>query len=166
MSKLRRFLKHLMAGRWQVVQHFPSSTMVAIEKTIRDSERLHEGELRFAVEAGLEWQELLRGVLPRARAVEVFSQLRVWDTKHNSGVLIYLLLADRKVEIVADRGIHARVGKAGWEAICRKMEQRFRAGEFETGVVEGINAITLLLQRHFPASRENPNELPDTPIVL
>ncbi len=148
------------------MRRFPASSMRAIEKAIRDSERLHDGELRFAVEAGLEWQELLKGVSPRARAVEVFSRLHVWDTEHNSGVLIYLLLADRKVEIVADRGIHARVGQSGWESICHNMEKRFRAGEFETGVVEGIAAITLLLQQHFPATQEHHNELPDTPIVL
>lgn len=166
MNKLKRILKHLVAGRWQVARVFPSSAMRSIQAAINESERLHDGELRFAVEAGLEWHELWRGQSPRARAIEVFSQLRVWDTEQNSGVLIYLLLAEHKVEIVADRGIHAKVGKAGWEAICQQMERRFRAGEFETGVVEGIAAITALLQQHFPASHDNPNELPDAPIVL
>jgi uncharacterized membrane protein len=140
--------------------------MHLIEKTITESERLHDGELRFAVEAGLEWHELLRGVTPRDRAIDVFSRLRVWDTEHNSGVLIYLLLADRRVEIVADRGIHAHVGVSGWREICLQMEQRFRAGAFEQGVVEGIAAISLVLQQHFPAREANPNELPDTPVVL
>lgn len=166
MTKLKRFLKHLTAGRWQVARCLPAPAMRAVEKAILQSERSHLGELRFAVEAGLEWHELLRGLSSRARAVEVFSQSRIWDTEHNCGVLIYLLLAERKVEIVADRGIHARVGNAGWEAICRKMEQRFAAGEFETGLLQGIAAITLLLQQHFPATHENPNELPDAPIIL
>ncbi|OIQ83836.1 hypothetical protein GALL_343550 [mine drainage metagenome] len=167
MGKLKRFLKHLAAGRWQVTRYFPSSTMRAIEKAIHDSEHLHGGELRFVVEAGLEWQELLRRVSPRARAVEVFSQLRVWDTEHNSGVLIYLLLADRDVEIVADRGIHARVGEAAWKKICHEMETRFRQGEFEPGVIEGVAAITVLLKQHFPTrGADNPNEISDAAVIL
>ena len=140
--------------------------MHAIEAAIRQSETSHMSELRFAVEAGLDWPDLLAGTSSHGRALEVFSRLRVWDTEHNSGVLIYLLLADRKVEIIADRGIHARVGEAGWAAICRNMEHRFRAGEFEGGVLEGIAAITVLLQQHFPAQGVNPNELPDYPVAL
>jgi len=166
MSKFKRILKHLVAGRWQVGRILPSSSMHRIQAAISQSERSHDGELRFAVETGLEWPDLLHGTTPRARAIKMFSRLRVWDTEHNSGVLIYLLLADRKVEIVADRGVHARVGQAGWESICRKMEQRFRLGEFEAGVLEGIAAITTLLQQHFPASGDHRNELPDAPIVL
>lgn len=167
MGKIARLLKHLAAGRWQVARRFPASSMRTIEKAIRESEHLHFGELRFVVEAGMEWQDLLRGITPRGRAVEVFSQLRMWDTEQNSGVLIYLLLADRDVEIVADRGIHARVGEAGWQAICHAMETRFRNGEFERGVLEGIAAITALLAQHFPAGEgNNPNEIPDAPVVL
>lgn len=166
MRKLKRWLKHLLAGRWQVRQHFPQVAMLRIEQAIRESERSHSGELRFAVEAGLEWPELWRGVTPRARAIEVFSQLRVWDTEQNSGVLIYLLLADRDVEIVADRGIHARVGDAGWRQICASMEQQFRKGQFEQGVMEGVAAITTLLRQHFPAAPDNPNEMRNDPVVL
>lgn len=166
MGKITRFLLHLTAGRWQVARHFPIASMRSIEKAIRESERLHHGELRFAVEAGLELPELLRGVTPRARAIEVFSQLRVWDTAHNSGVLIYLLLADRDVEIVADRGIHARVGDAPWQAICRQMETRFHQGQFEQGVLEGVAGITRLLQQHFPADAGNPDEMSNAPVVL
>jgi len=166
MNKIKRTLKHLLSARWQVARVLPSSAMHRIQAAITESERLHDGELRFAVEPGLDWHQLGRGQTSRARAIEVFSQLRVWDTAHNSGVLIYLLLADRKVEIVADRGIHAKVGQAGWETLCRHMERQFRAGAFEVGVLEGIAAITELLQQHFPALEDNPNELPDTPIVL
>lgn len=166
MNKIMRFFKHLTAARWQVARRFPRYSMTAIEAAIRQSEALHMGELRFAVEAGLDWPQLLAGVGSHERALQVFSQLRVWDTEHNSGVLIYLLLADRKVEIVADRGIHARVGKVGWDAICHGMENSFRAGEFEAGVLHGITAISTLLQQHFPAYKYNPNELPDRPTVL
>ena len=166
MKRLTRFFKHITSGRWQVARRFPKRSMLAIEAAIRRSESSHMGELRFAVEAALDWPDLLVGASSRGRALEVFSRLRVWDTEHNSGVLIYLLLADRKVEIIADRGIHARVGEAGWAAICRNMEKKFRAGEFEGGVLEGIAAITVLLQQHFPAQGANPNELPDYPVTL
>lgn len=166
MNKLTRFLKHLGAGRWQVARRFPKRSMQHIADAIAQSEHSHMGELRFAVEAGLDWTDLLADVTSHQRALEVFSRLRVWDTEHNSGVLIYLLLADRKVEIVADRGIHARVGNAGWEQICRDMEKEFRAGKFEEGVLLGIHAITALLQQHFPAQDGNRNELPDYPVTL
>jgi uncharacterized membrane protein len=96
----------------------------------------------------------------------VFSALKVWDTEHNSGVLIYLLLADRVVEIIADRGIHGRVGAQGWEAACHAMETAFRAGRFEQGVLDGIEQVSSLLESHFPAARRGPNELPDKPVVL
>lgn len=167
MGRFKRFLKHMMAGRWQVVRRFPASAMLNIEKAISDSECLHLGEVRFVVEAGLEWQELLQGVTPRARAIEVFSQLHVWDTEHNTGVLIYLMLADRDVEIVADRGIHSRVGEAAWKGICHQMETQFRQGEFERGVIEGVAAISMILQQHFPIqAATNQNEMPDAPVVL
>lgn len=140
--------------------------MHAIEAAIRASENTHMGELRFAVEAGLDWPDLLAGLSSRERALDVFSHLRIWDTEHNSGVLIYLLLADRRVEIIADRGIHARVGSERWNAICYAMEYKFRADEFESGALEGIAAITALLQKHYPAKGANPNELPNRPVTL
>lgn len=166
MNKLKRVLKHLLAGRWQVACHFPKLSMAKIEAAIKRSEGMHTGELRFAVEAGLEWHELLHGITAHQRAVEVFSQLRIWDTEHNSGVLIYLLLADRRVEIVADRGIHARVGEAQWQTICREMEIHFRAGDFEQGVLTGITAISELLHLHFPAHGAHADQLPNSPVVL
>lgn len=140
--------------------------MRAIEAAIGESETTHSGEIRFAVEAALDPMALLQGRSARERAVEVFSQLRVWDTECNNGVLIYLLLADRDVEIVADRGIHRDVGQSGWEMICREMERAFRQGHFEQGVVEGVRAVAFHLVRHYPASGANENELPDRPVVL
>lgn len=124
------------------------------------------GELRFAVEAGLDWPELFAGISSRERAIEVFSHLRIWDTQHNSGVLIYLLLADHKVEIIADRGISSRVEKSEWISICQDMESRFRTGNFESGVLLGISAVSTLLSKHFPAYANNPNELANRPTVL
>jgi uncharacterized membrane protein len=163
---MKRLLKHLLAGRWQTLRYFPPSTMRAIESAIQDSESTHMGELRFAVEAGLDWPDVIRGKTAHERALEVFSQLRIWDTEHNSGVLIYLLLADRRVEIIADRGINRRVGKTGWEAICREMETAFKAGQFERGVLTGLARISVLLAEYFPAHGDNANELSDKPVVL
>ena len=165
-KSIRRAFKHVVAGRWQVNRVFPKTAMKTIELAIQQSEMTHDGELRFAVEAGLEWHDLWREVTPRQRALEVFSRLRVWDTEHNAGVLIYLLLADRRVEIVADRGIHARVGDAEWQAVCREMESHFRQRQFEQGVLIGIQRISQLLAAHFPANGSKPNELSNQPVVL
>lgn len=140
--------------------------MQAIESAIAESETTHYGEIRFAVESALDVDSLLKGKSARERAIEVFSQLRVWDTELNNGVLIYLLLADHKVEIVADRGVHREVGQQGWDKICREMEQAFRQERFEEGVVAGIHAISEHLLRHYPAQGGNVNELQDTPILL
>lgn len=163
---MARILRHLFMPSWLVRRHFPRAAMDRIERAIGESESFHGGEIRFAVEATLEPTSLLQGQRARERALEVFSQLRVWDTEHNSGVLIYLLLADRDVEIVADRGIAAKVGAEEWERICRLMESAFRQGRFEEGVLAGVREITALLVRHFPAAARNPNELPDRPLVL
>ncbi|MHB1590663.1 MAG: TPM domain-containing protein [Sulfuricella sp.] len=164
--KIRRLARHLLTTPWRMRRAFPQPTMRAIEAAIRESETTHFGEIRFAVEAALDPMALLQGRSASERAVEVFSQLRVWDTERNNGVLIYLLLADRRVEIVADRGIHRDVGPQGWDKICREMEHAFRQGRFEQGVVEGIRAVASHLVRHYPASGVNVNELPDKPIIL
>jgi uncharacterized membrane protein len=161
-----RILRHLMQPAWTVRRAFPAHSLEAIRGAIAQSEAGHTGEIRFAVEHALDLRDLLRNLSARERAIDVFSQLRVWDTEHNNGVLIYLLLADRDVEIVADRGIHARVGSQGWEAICRGMEAAFGAGRFEAGVLDGIQAIGEHLRRHFPSAGGGENELPDRPVVL
>ncbi|HSS46533.1 MAG TPA: TPM domain-containing protein [Burkholderiales bacterium] len=163
---LKRIFKHLVIGHFAVRRAFPPRALRAIEQAIRDCEAAHRGQIRFAVESALDIAALSRGVSARARAIEVFSQLRVWDTEHNNGVLIYLLLADRNVEIVADRGVHARLGNSGWEEICRTMEQAFRERRFEEGVIAGIKAVGGHLQRHYPSQPPPPNELPDKPVIL
>jgi uncharacterized membrane protein YgcG len=163
---LIRVIRHLSMGRAAVRRVFPSLALNAIEQAIRATEARHAGQIRFAVEASLELGPLLAGQTAQQRAIEVFSKLRVWDTEHNNGVLIYLLLADRDVEIVADRGIHVRLGKEVWETICHEMEAAFRAGHFEAGVLAGIHAVGEHLSRHFPASGGKLNEMPDRPVVL
>ena len=144
----------------------PDATLARIERAIAESEAQHRGEIRFAAEAALEASALLSGQTARERALEVFSLLRVWDTEENSGVLIYLLLAERDVEIVADRGINARVPAAQWESICRRMEAAFAKGEFEQGVVAGIEEVSLLLARYYPPRPGDRNELSDRPTIL
>lgn len=163
---MQRFLKHLTFPRWRVYRAFPRQSLKAIEAAVQASERSHAGELRFVVEGGLELAPLLRGVSARERALEAFSLLRVWDTEGNSGVLIYVQLADRRVEIVADRGINGKVGEATWRRVCAAMEEEFRAGRFETGALKGIEAVGRVLAEHFPAPADNPDELSDSPVVL
>jgi uncharacterized membrane protein len=162
----KRILRHLVTDHWSVRRAFPPAAMRAIRDKIGKEERRHGGELRFAVEASLPLLHLWRGQDARSRAVELFGQLRVWDTEHNSGVLIYLLLADRRVEIVADRGIHNKVGVSAWEAICGEMQRAFAAGRFEHGVSLGVAAISDLLATHFPRRKGGANELPNEPLVL
>ena len=163
---IKRITKHLTATHWQVNQAFPHQTLNVIEKAIKASESAHIGEIRFAVDGALHSTPLFKGQSARERAIEVFSQLRVWDTEHNNGVLIYLLLADRNVEIVADRGIHAKVDSNEWEKICRAMEADFKQANFKDGVVRGIQAIAQHLAEHFPAHGKGQNELPNKPVVL
>jgi uncharacterized membrane protein len=140
--------------------------MVRIENAITEGELRHAGQVCFAVEAALPLARVWQRVSPRDRALEVFGLLRVWDTERNDGVLVYMLLADRDVEIVADRGIDARVGQPAWEAICREMESACRAGRYGEGVEQGVRAIANLLALHSPRTGELRNELSDKPIVL
>ena len=161
-----RMVRHLAMPPWRLRQALSRASMQAIETAIGASERTHGGQICFAVETALDLGPLARGQAARERALDVFAHLRVWDTEHNNGVLIYLLLADRDVEIVADRGIDARVGAAGWEKVCVAMEKDFRAGLFEHGVIEGIQEVSRLLAQHFPRGPGGRNELPDAPVVL
>lgn len=161
-----RLLRHLMSPQWRVRCSFPPPALARIEQAITQSEARHGGQIRFAVEHALDTLSLLRGLSARERALDVFSTLKVWDTEHDNGVLIYLLLADRDVEIIADRGIHRRVGAEGWETICREMERAFSEGSFEQGVLSGIERVSSLLESHFPGVRRGPDELPNRPVVL
>jgi len=163
---IRRFLRHLLMTHRQVRRAFPRGTLTAIENAIKASEAAHSGEIRFAVEGSLDGPPLFAGQTARERAIDVFSQLRVWDTEHDNGLLIYVLLADRAVEIVADRGIHAKVGAHEWSTVCRQIEAAFRQADYEGGVIAGVQAVTRHLTTHFPADDRRGNELPDAPVVL
>ena len=163
---IKRIGKHLLQHRWRVRRIFPPQALAVIERAIKAGEETHSGQVRFAVEGALDGKPLLKNQSARERALDIFSQLRIWDTAHNNGVLIYLLLADRQVEIVADRGINAKVGAAGWERICKAMQADFKAGNFAGGVVRGIQAVSQQLAAHFPKHGTGPNELPDKPVVM
>jgi uncharacterized membrane protein len=163
---IKRIGKHLLANRSRVRRAFPATALAHIEQAIKASEATHAGQIRFVVEGALDGAPLLRDQSARARALDVFSHLRIWDTAHNNGVLIYLLLADRDVEILADRGIDALVGAAEWEKICRVMEAEFGEGKFEAGVLKGIEAVSRHLAKHFPKHGAGANELPDAPVVM
>lgn len=163
---LRRFWRHVVMTPWMSSRSFPSSTLDAIQEAVAAGEKSHRGEVRLVVEAELTSAQLWNAMSSRDRAIEVFSMTRVWNTEENTGVLVYVLLADHKVEIVADRGIQARVSAQEWRDICRGMEAAFREGRFEAGALAGVGAISSLLAQHFPSQGTNPNELPDRPLLL
>lgn len=164
---LLRVIRHLASGRWLLERRFPAQTRAAIAAAIHASETRHGAEIVFAIEPALDPLAVLRDVAPRARAEAAFAELGVWDTEANNGVLVYLLLADHDIEIVADRGFAGRVTDADWEAVCRAMEAEFRAGRFEAGALAGIEALTGLVMPHFPPRGGPPGgELPDQPVVL
>lgn len=161
---LSRTCRHLFSAGYGLRRAFNSQVLDDIEHAIRDTERQHGGELRFAIEDHLEMAQLWHDMPPRARAVDVFSFLRTWDTAQNNGVLIYVLWADHDVEIVADRGYAGRVTDEQWRAICHRMEELFAAGQPREAALEGIRAVGQLIAQHFPAVDRN--ELPDRPVIL
>lgn len=163
---LARIWRHILMNRWSLNQAFPVTVLKGIQEATAKNEQRHRGEIRFVVEAELEWGPLLADVSPRRRAIEVFGGLRVWDTEENNGVLIYVLLADHDIEIVADRGIHRQVGDEAWRRICNTMRAEFKAGRFEQGSVQAIEAISDLLAQHFPPRGDDQNELSDQPVLI
>lgn len=164
---LKRFCKHLFTHEAGVRRHFNETAMANITSAIAAAEGGHRGEIRFAIEAALDPVQLMRGITPRQRALDVFSQLRVWDTELNSGVLIYVLFADRAVEVVADRGIHDKTAHNHcWEKIVNAMEAAFAAGNFEAGALDGIRAVAEELTHYFPAGEQNPDELANDVVLI
>ena len=161
---MSRTLKHATTTRGTVKKALPDSAMDALERAIGLGERGSSGQIRLVVEAY--WPLMhVKKMEPRHRAIEWFSQLRVWDTEHNNGVLLYLLFAERRVEIVADRGFNKLVTQAQWDAICRALEKHFGNGAFEAGLSEGIAAIGEL-QREYFAADMGPNEQSDRPVLV
>jgi hypothetical protein len=164
--RIGRIARHLIEHHWRARRTFTPAVLTSIQAAIKAGEQTHAGQVRFAVEGALDGAPLFRNQPARERAIDIFSQLRIWDTEHNNGVLIYLLLADRVVEIIADRGIDAKVGPEGWAGICRDMEADFADGRFEAGAIRGIEAVSRQLEKYFPPTGPHANELPDQPVVM
>jgi uncharacterized membrane protein len=165
-KRLQRIFKHLLLWPFMVRRYFPAASMQRIAAAISSNENLHAGEICFVVESNLPILDIIRKKSAKQRAVEVFSQYQLWDTEHNNGVLIYLLLAEHDFEILADRGIHQHSGEHKWEQISREMEAYFKQGKFEAGVVYGVQEIGAQLAQHYPAQAKKINELSNAPIII
>jgi uncharacterized membrane protein len=162
-----RVLSHLLSPRSTLTRRFPSHALTAIEEAVEASERRHTGEIRVAIEVALDVRDLMRLKTPRQRALELFSQLEVWNTAARNGVLVYILLAEHDVEIVADRGLDGRVTEEEWRRVCEIIEAEFREQRWRDGVVHGVEAIGALLEREYPAGEGvNPDEQRNRPAVL
>lgn len=163
-----RAWRHLWCDDRTVARHLTPTVLDAVEQAIADEERIHSAELRFVIEADLDMAQLWAGVTPRQRALDVFASLGVWDTEHNTGVLLYVLWADHAAEVVADRGIAARVPQQEWDAVVASMTRAFAEKRYAEGAVEAVRRIGALLAERFPATQDavNPNELPNRPTLL
>ena len=168
MGRLMRVLNHGWRDPADARRALGADAVERLAERVRQSELAHSGEIRVCVEAGLPLSYVWRDATARERAVTLFGKLGVWDTEHNNGVLIYLLLAERRIEIVADRGIDARVGTAHWRALIDGMAAAFQAGRFEDGLNAAIDAVGARLAEHFPlpAGERGVNELPDAPVIV
>ncbi len=162
----RRALRHWLGTRAEAERAFPAATLDAIACAIAEGERIHRGEVRLVVEKALPVSAAWSGVTNRQRAIALFADYGIWDTEDNCGVLIYVNLADHKVDIVADRGIDRKIGVATWQAVCDTMTRGFGRGEFQAATLDAIGQVNELLQRHFPSNGPRPNELPDQPLML
>lgn len=164
---IARAFRHLFTGPLTVRRAFPLAVVNQITDAVRACETQHPGEIRFVIEASLEPRELLAGLTPRERAVDLFSRLRVWDTENNNGVLIYVLFADHAVEIVADRAVGDRkVSLAEWQVACDRMREQFRRGNFAAGAIAGVQTVADILARHPPERPDVGNEMPDAPLII
>jgi uncharacterized membrane protein len=163
---LKRFWRHILMSPVKAARRFPSSTLDAIQREVAAQEKRHRGQVCFVVEAELTSAQLWQDLASRERARELFAARGVWNTEENNGVLIYVLLADRRVEIVADRGVDSRVAAQEWQSICREMEKHFAEGRFEEGSAAGVRAVSELLVKHFPSDGSARNELEDRPVMM
>ena len=164
---LTRLFRHRLLDEGDAKRALGPEALAQIERRIAASEARHSGEIRVCVEAGLPFSYLRRNASARERAIALFGKLRVWDTAANNGVLIYLLLAEHAIEIVADRGLLPHVDAATWERIMATMQAAFQEGRFAAGIEQAVDAVDALLVQHFPLAEgvRNPNELPDAPVL-
>jgi hypothetical protein len=167
LARLQRIWKHRWLDASDTRRAIPPELVERLAHRVAASERRHSGEVRIYVEAGLPLSYLWRDATPRERALAMFGKLGVWDTEQNNGVLIYLLLAEHAIEIVADRGLNRHVSHDDWQAIVQRMGRAFHEGRFEDGLTHALEEVSALLVQHFPAAGgdANPNELPDEPVL-
>jgi uncharacterized membrane protein len=167
LDRFTRLLRHRWLDDGDTRKALPPELLQRLQQRVAASERRHSGEIRIYAEAGLPTSYLWRGASARERAVAMFGKLRVWDTEHNNGVLVYLLLAEHAIEIVADRGLNSRVDPQEWQRIVARMGEAFRAQRFEDGLTQALEEVSALLVLHFPLAegQANPNELPDQPVL-
>jgi uncharacterized membrane protein len=165
-QRIGRAWRHLTSSEGDAQRAFPETTLSAISEAITAGEQIHRGEVRLIVEKGLPLDEAWDGVSNRQRALALFADYGVWDTEDNCGVLIYINLAEHKVDIVADRGIDRKIDSATWQAICRTLTEGFRAGQFHDATLTAVGQVNELLRQHFPANGTRANELPDKPLML
>jgi uncharacterized membrane protein len=168
MNAWQRWWRHFWLDERSLHRVVGKEALDRLEARVAAAERGHGGEIRLCIEAALPWSHLWRRVSPRARAVAVFAELRVWDTEHNNGVLIYLLLAEHAIEIVADRGLARRMSTAQWHAVMAPLRSALQRGDFELGLAEAIDAVAAVLRAEFPLAEgaRDENELPDRPAVI
>jgi uncharacterized membrane protein len=165
-NRLRRTLRHLFSTRNEAERAFPPDALAELTQAITAGEQTHRGEVRLIVEKALPLSLAWAGVTNRQRAIALFADYGIWDTEDNCGVLIYVNLADRKVDIVADRGIDRKIDAATWQGICDTMTRGFARGEFRAATLTAIAQVNQLLRNHFPSGGARPNELPDRPVML
>jgi uncharacterized membrane protein len=165
-GRVRRTLRHLLSTRTEAARIFPPATLEAIAEAITAGEQTHRGEVRLVVEKSLPLSAVWEGIGNRQRALALFADYGIWDTDDNCGVLLYVNLADRKVDIVADRGINRRIDPTTWQAICNTLTAGFAQGRFHDATLEAIAQVNALLRQHFPSNGARPNELPDRPLML
>ncbi|NLC24139.1 TPM domain-containing protein [Oxalobacter vibrioformis] len=163
---MSRFFRHLFTTRTAASRVFPATTLKAIESCITEGEKTHRAELRVIIEPALSMDAIRAKTAPRERALELFGRYGIWDTEENCGVLVYINLADRQVEIVADRGVAPKVDQKEWDTICLTMTEGFSQGRFQQSTLDALTSINQLLKQHFPLNGPRENQLPDEPILL
>ena len=165
-QRFGRVLRHWRSSKADAQRAFPDSTLAAVAQAITAGEQTHRGEVRFIVEKSLPTDEVWDGTTNRQRALALFADYGVWDTEDNCGVLIYVNLAEHKVDIVADRGIDRKIDASTWQAVCHTMTAGFKQGNYHDATLAAIEQVNALLREHFPANGARSNELPDRPIML
>lgn len=165
-ERLKRQWRHWMSTTRRGRQAYPDTALAQLGQAITAGEQRHRGEVRLIVEHSMPSEAIWQDVSSRARAIALFAEYRVWDTQDNCGVLLYVNLAEHKVEIVTDRGIGSRIDNSVWQQVCQTMTAGFARGEFQSSTLAAIEQVNALLEQHFPANGARANELPDRPVVL